>query len=133
MAGNPGDISVVFFYPQGKEKELDQMKKKFVDIIKKHKLKFSLIPALEVAYPQTADLAYDLFIQNCQKAQVTVAVVLGPSLDGSLGEALFFHRLQELFDQYQLSLQTIPWDELTKDYRFLNLALDITLTRIKQK
>jgi hypothetical protein len=56
MAGNPGDIPVVFFFPQGKQKELDQMKKKFADIIKKHKLKFSLIPTLEVPYPQTADL-----------------------------------------------------------------------------
>jgi hypothetical protein len=90
MAGNPGDIPVVFFFPQGKQKELDQMKKKFADIIKKHKLKFSLIPTLEVPYPQTADLSYDLFVQNCQKAQVNVAIVLGPSLDGSLGEALFF-------------------------------------------
>ena len=27
----------------------------------------------------------------------------------------------------------IPWEELTKDYRYLNLALDITLIRFKQK
>lgn len=133
VPSNPGDIPVVFFFPTGKEKELGQMKKKFEDIIRKHKLKFSLFPALEVPYPMDSSLSYELFSTKCKRAGVMIAVVLGPSPDGTLGEALFFHRLQELFEQQELSLQLIPWDELAKDYRFLNLALDITLLRIKQK
>ena len=33
-----------------------------------------------------------------------------------------------------MSLQFIPWDELSKDYRYLNISLDITLVRFnKQK
>ncbi|MBL0349648.1 MAG: chromosomal replication initiator protein DnaA [Elusimicrobia bacterium] len=133
VPSNPGDIPVVFFFPTGKEKELGQMKKKFGDIIRKHKLKFSLFPALEVPYPMDSSLSYELFSTKCKRAGVMIAVVLGPSPDGTLGEAVFFHRLQELFEQQDLSLQLIPWDELAKDYRFLNLALDITLLRIKQK
>lgn len=133
VPSNPGDIPVVFFFPTGKEKELGQMKKKFEDIIRKHKLKFSLFPALEVPYPMDSSLSYELFSTKCKRAGVMIAVVLGPSPDGTLGEAVFFHRLQELFEQQELSLQLIPWDELAKDYRFLNLALDITLLRIKQK
>ncbi|HMU96752.1 MAG TPA: DnaA/Hda family protein, partial [Elusimicrobiota bacterium] len=105
VPSNPGDIPVVFFFPTGKEKELGQMKKKFEDIIRKHKLKFSLFPALEVPYPMDSSLSYELFSTKCKRAGVMIAVVLGPSPDGTLGEALFFHRLQELFEQQELSLQ----------------------------
>ena len=50
IPANPGQIPVVFFYPVGHDKELVQMKRKFDDIINKHKLKFVLHPALEVDY-----------------------------------------------------------------------------------
>ncbi len=133
IPANSGQISVVFFFPQGKEKELTQAKRKFEDIIKKHKLKFSLVPALEMAYTQDAALNYEVFPEKCNEVGVLIAVVLGPSPDSPLQETIFFNRLQELFDQHQISLQIVPWDELTKDYRFLNLALDITLIRIQQK
>lgn len=66
VPSNPGDIPVVFFFPTGKEKELGQMKKKFEDIIRKHKLKFSLFPALEVPYPMDSSLSYELFFHQMQ-------------------------------------------------------------------
>jgi hypothetical protein len=132
ISGNPGQIPVVFFYPTGHDKELIQLKRKFEDIIKKHKLKFVLHPALEVDYSQDPSISDQLFVERCQQAGVSIGVVLGPSPDSALQEGLFFSRLQETFDQAKLSLQVVPWDELSKDYRFLNLALDITLIRIKQ-
>lgn len=130
---NPGQIPVVFFYPVGHDKELVQMKRKFDDIINKHKLKFVLHPALEVDYTPSPTIEVALFIDKCRQAGVTIGVVLAPSPDTALQEGIFFSRLQEAFDQAQLSLQMVPWDELSKDYRFLNLALDITLIRIKQR
>jgi Holliday junction resolvasome RuvABC ATP-dependent DNA helicase subunit len=130
---NSGQIPVVFFYPAGRAKELLQMKKKFEDIINKHKLKFVLHPALEVEYSSHTGLGTETFLEKCQQAGVSIGVVLGPSPDTDLPEGIFFSRLQEAFDQAKLSLQMVPWDELSKDYRFLNLALDITLIRIKQK
>jgi Holliday junction resolvasome RuvABC ATP-dependent DNA helicase subunit len=130
---NPGQIPVVFFYPAGHDKELVQMKRKFDDIINKHKLKFVLHPALEVDYTPSPTIDVDLFIDKCRQAGVSIGVVLAPSPDTALQEGFFFSRLQEAFDQAQLSLQMVPWDELGKDYRFLNLALDITLIRIKQR
>lgn len=133
LPSNPGQIHVVFFYPTGRDKELVQMKKKFDDIIGKHKLKFSLHPALEVDYALAAALDVETFVDKCRQASVSVGIVLGPPPGTALQEAAFFGKLQESFDQAQLSLQMIPWDELGKDYRFLNLALDITLIRIKQK
>ncbi|MBK8575378.1 MAG: ATP-binding protein [Elusimicrobia bacterium] len=129
----PGQIPVVFFYPAGHDKELVQMKRKFEDIINKHKLKFLLHPALEVDYTPSLTIPVEPFIEKCNQAGVTLGIVLGPSPDTQLQEGIFFSRLQEAFDQAQLSLQMVPWDELSKDYRFLNLALDITLIRIKQK
>lgn len=133
IPGNPGEIPVVFFYPTGHDKELIQLKRKFEDIIKKHKLKFVLHPALEVDYSQDPSIPDHLFVEKCQQAGVNIGVVLGPSPDSGLQEGMFFSRLQDTFDQANLSLQVIPWDELSKDYRFLNLALDITLIRIKQR
>lgn len=130
---NPGQIPVVFFYPVGHDKELVQMKRKFDDIINKHKLKFVLHPALEVDYTPSPTIEVNLFIDKCRQASVSIGVVLAPSPDTALQEGIFFSRLQEAFDQAQLSLQMVPWDELGKDYRFLNLALDITLIRIKQR
>jgi Holliday junction resolvasome RuvABC ATP-dependent DNA helicase subunit len=133
IPATPGQIPVVFFYPTGHDKELVQMKRKFDDIINKHKLKFVLHPALEVDYTPSATISMDLFIEKCQQAGVSIGVVLAPSPDAALQEGVFFNSLQEAFDQANLSLQMVPWDELGKDYRFLNLALDITLIRIKQR
>jgi hypothetical protein len=133
LPSNPGQIPVVFFYPAGRDKELVQMKKKFDDIIGKHKLKFSLHPALEVDYALSPTLDTGPFAEKCRQSGVLVGIVLGPPPGTPLQEAVLFGRLQESFEQSQMSLQMVPWDELGKDYRFLNLALDITLIRIKQK
>lgn len=133
LTSHPGQIPVVFFYPTGHDKELVQMKKKFDDIITKHKLKFVLHPALEADYRPSPSISVEPFVEKCQQAGVSIGIVLAPSPDAALQEGIFFSRLQEAFDQAQLSLQMVPWDELNKDYRFLNLALDITLIRIKQR
>jgi Holliday junction resolvasome RuvABC ATP-dependent DNA helicase subunit len=133
IPASPGQIPVVFFYPVGHDKELVQMKRKFEDIINKHKLKFVLHPALEVDYTPSLTIQVDPFIEKCRQAGVTIGIVLAPSPDTAIQEGIFFSRLQEAFEQAQLSLQMVPWDELGKDYRFLNLALDITLIRIKQR
>lgn len=133
LSPNTGAIPVAFFFPQSQEKELDRMRKKFEEIIKKHKLKFTLHSAVESPYPLDASLNYDDFLSKCTEAQVSIAIVLGPPPESSIQETVFFNQLQEALDKNQVSLQMVPWDELGKDYRFLNLALDITLLRIKQK
>lgn len=133
LSPNTGAIPVAFFFPQNQEKELDRMRKKFEEIIKKHKLKFTLHSAVESPYPLDASLNYDDFLSKCTEAHVSIAIVLGPPPESSIQETVFFNQLQEALDKNQVSLQMVPWDELGKDYRFLNLALDITLLRIKQK
>lgn len=135
-AADPGfkSIPVAFFYPQDKEAELLQARKRFEEIIKKHKLKFQLDPAVEMGYPlDDAALSYEVFADRCVEKNLMIAIVIGPPPDSRLRESIFQQRVQELFDTQHLSLQMIPWEELAKDYRYLNLALDITLIRFKQK
>ncbi len=128
----PGMISVAFFFPRGRTSELAQLKQKFQDIIKKHKLKFDMHPGVEAGYPPDQTLAYASFLEVCQRKQMSIAVVLGPPPEGRLQETIFHQRLQDAFEPNDISLQFIPWDELTKDYRYLNVALDITLIRFNK-
>jgi hypothetical protein len=126
-------ICVAFFYPAGKEKELVQAKQRFDEIIKKHKLKFLLFGSLEMPYPLDDSLSYEELVNQCLLCDMPIAIVLGPPAESRLQETVFHQRLQDALELHNISLQMIPWDELGKDYRYLNLALDITLIRFKQK
>ncbi|MBI4396317.1 MAG: chromosomal replication initiator protein DnaA [Elusimicrobia bacterium] len=126
-------IPVAFYYPQGRADELKRVKQKFEDIIKKHKLKFQLDPVLEMAYALDNSLTYSLFAEKCMSSNLKIAIVIGPPPESRVQEMMFQQKVQEVFELNHLSLQMIPWEELTKDYRYLNLALDITLIRFRQK
>jgi len=109
------------------------VKGKFNEIIKKHKLKFQMDFKGAIPYPSEKSLSYDIFIKDCESNKVKIAVVLGPPPDGPLDEMTFQQKLQETLDTPKISLQLISWQELDKDYRYLNLALDMTLIRYKYK
>ena len=130
---NPNAILTAFFFPRGRLTELSQLKQKFQDIIKKHKLKFEMDSGAEAGYPADQTVVFPDFLEVCRKHQLSVAIVLGPPPDGRLQETIFHQRLQDTFDSNEVSLQFIPWDELTKDYRYLNIALDITLIRFNKQ
>ena len=129
----PNAISAAFFFPKGRIPELEMMKRKFQDIIKKHKLKFELHAGLEAGYPPDQTVSFTSFLESSQKRQLSIAIVLGPPPDGRLQETIFHQRLQDTFDPHDISLQFLPWDELTKDYRYLNISLDITLIRFNKQ
>lgn len=124
-------VPVAFFFPHGKGIELNLVKRKFEDVVRKHKLKFQLDPVLETPYVLNEDLSYGALAERCQEKSVKIAIVLGPPSEGSLISQEFHQKIQEVFDVQRLSLQLIPWEELRKDYRYLNLALDITLVRFR--
>jgi hypothetical protein len=127
------NIPVAFFFPMGKARELKIVRQKFKEVVRKHKLKFHLHPSLEVPYAWDDNLSYNSFLEKCVGANLMIAIVLGPPPESRLQVAVFQQKVQDVFDPHGLSLQLIPWDELNKDYRYLNLALDITLIRFKQK
>jgi len=128
---NLKSVDVAFFFPAGKDEELLKVKDHFRDVIKKHKLKFRLEGIFEQPYEFTAKINYEFFTELCKTNNIGIAIVLGPPMD-STGEAEDFgNLLSTMMDDEKVSLQLVPWTELNKDYRYLNLALDITLLKHK--
>ena len=46
-----------------------------------------------------------------------------------MAEDDFANLLDAVMEDERISLQLVPWKERAKDYRYLNLSLDITLLR----
>jgi chromosomal replication initiation ATPase DnaA len=124
-------VEVGFFYPLSKETELSTVKERFTEVIKKHKLKFHLVGILEQDYSPDGAIDYFAFPRMCKEHKATIAVVLGPETNLGSESEEFATTLAATMDEANISLQLIPWQELNKDYRYLNLALDITLIKSK--
>ncbi|OGS09482.1 MAG: chromosomal replication initiator protein DnaA [Elusimicrobia bacterium RIFOXYA1_FULL_47_7] len=122
-------IEVVFFYPETKEAELSKVKEHFKEVIKKHKLKFKLVSVFEQSFSLTEKVNYAQFPELCKNIKISIAVVLGPPPESNIESEEFANLLATIMDDEKLSLQLIPWAELNKDYRYLNLSLDITLLK----
>jgi hypothetical protein len=58
-------------------------------------------------------------------------VVIGPPPEAHVPEQDFYDLLSVTLDVQGVSLQLINWAEVDKDYRYLNLALDIALVRTR--
>jgi hypothetical protein len=122
-------VEVGFFFPDGKGEELGRVKERFREVIRKHKLKFRLEGVFERAYPFMEKIDYPSFAELCKTNNVRIAVVLGAPPDGAAVIEDFGNLLTTVMEDAKLSLQLVPWAELSKDYRYLNLALDITLLK----
>ncbi len=126
-------MDVVFFYPSGSEKELAKVKEKFAEVIKKHKLKFRLVSIFDKSYEIKGKINYALFTELCKTNKTNIAVVLSPPPNSEVKEDEFSNVLGALMSDEKISFQLVPWQELNKDYRYLNLALDITLSNTSVK
>lgn len=129
MEGNMKAVEVGFFFPEGKQEELVVVKERFREVIKKHKLKFRLEGVFEYAFVHSEKINYAIFPEQCKAKKVKIAVVLGPPPESAANIEDFSNLLGTLMDDERLSLQLVQWAELNKDYRYLNLALDITLSK----
>lgn len=121
-------VDAVFFYPSTCEKEIAKVKEKFAEVIKKHKLKFQLVSVFDKSYETRGKINYALFTELCKTNKVNIAIVLSPPPDAGINEEEFANVLGAMMADEKISLQLVPWNELNKDYRYLNLALDITLS-----
>lgn len=122
-------VEVVAFYPKSKEAEFESFKQKFRDTIKKHKLKFRIARLASKPYEyESANPDFSFFSKECQTFKCATALVLGPPPTPVLSEDDFAGSLNTLLDNEKISLQFIPWSEMTKDYRYLNCALDLSLS-----
>lgn len=125
------EIKAVFFYPKSCEEALVTVHKKFQDVIKKHKLKFRLKKVKAEGYDYEGQVNYSSFVDICKENKVAVAIVIGPPPSAILPEHDFYDLLSVTLDVQGISLQLINWAEINKDYRYLNLSLDIALVRSK--
>ena len=107
------------------------MHAKFQEVIKKHKLKFRLKRAADHSYDYTGKINYAQFVEACKASKAPVAIVIGPPPDAPVANHDFYDVLSVTLDVQGISLQLVGWAEVKKDYRFLNLALDIALVRSK--
>lgn len=125
------EVNAVFFYPEGCEQALESVHQKFQDVIKKHKLKFRLRRVYAHAYSIKGKVNYTSFVDVCKGNKVPVAIVIGPPPEAMIPQQDFYDLLTVTLDVQGVSLQLVNWQEVNKDYRYLNLALDIALVRTK--
>ena len=125
------EMTAVFFFPEGKTDALETVDKKFQDVIKKHKLKFRLKRVHDEAYGFKGKIDYARFAAICKDHKVPVAIVVGPPPESLIPEQDFYDPLTVALDVQGVSLQLVSWGEISKDYRYLNLALDIALVKAK--
>ncbi|MFC1501258.1 chromosomal replication initiator protein DnaA [Elusimicrobiota bacterium] len=124
---SPDTVKVAFFYPEEKTAAIETVKQHFSSIIKKHKMKFTLDYEMEQTYIFNSQMRYMTFAELCNKKDIKVAIVLGPDTAFGSESELFGDSLMMTLEGEGISLQLIPWEDLSKDYKYLNLALDITL------
>ena len=122
-------VEVGFFFPEGKEADLGNVKEHFREVIKKHRLKFRLEGMFERSYAVSAKVDYASLVELCKSGKVSIAIVIGPPPESGIDAEEFANLLATIMDDERISLQLVPWTELNKDYRYLNLALDITLLK----
>ena len=125
------EVGAVFFFPASKNDELETVHRKFQEVIKKHKLKFKLKRVHSHPYEVGPKINYASFVEVCKDNRVPVAIVIGPPPGGLIPEQDFYDLLSVTLDVQGVSLQLVNWTEINKDYRYLNLALDIALVRTK--
>lgn len=123
------EVGAVFFFPEGNNDALETVHRKFQEVIKKHKLKFRLKRVHNEPYSFKGKINYTNFVNVCKTNKVPVAIVIGPPPDTFIPEQDFYDLLTVTLDVQGVSLQLVNWSEINKDYRYLNLALDIALVR----
>lgn len=120
-------VEVGYFYPEGLEQDFEKMKDLFREVIKKHKLKFKIAGVFEKSYAFDKKVNYAFFAQLCKTNNLTLVVLLGPPPSKLISEDEFISMLTTTCETNDISPQIVPYSDLIKQYRYLNIALDITL------
>jgi len=120
-------IEVACFYPQGCEGDYEIMKKQFEEALGKHKLKFFLDVVFEKEYMLEKRVNYGMFAELCKTNKVKIAIVLGPPSESPISHDVFVQMLGALLEDEGIGFQLVPSGEVRKQYKYLNLLLDIAL------
>ncbi len=125
-------VEVGYFYPQERNKEFGELKTQFDEVLKKHKLKFRLDAVFEREYIAEKKINYGMFAELCKTGNVRIAVVLGPPPGSSLSENEFSRMLGAILEDANISLHFIPYGDVKKKYKYLNMLLDIAVVGHKE-
>ncbi|MDW8055121.1 MAG: chromosomal replication initiator protein DnaA [Elusimicrobiota bacterium] len=127
---NINTVEAAFFYPENAVQQLSLVKQKFAEVIKKHNLKYKIATAFDRPY-NLDNINYRMFAELCKTNKVNVCIVVSPPEGSSVSSEEFYSNLLPHMESEGISLEYISWKELTKEYRYLNLALDIALSKFK--
>ncbi len=122
-------IKVGFLYPAGKEDELELMKKGFTDTIIKHKIKFRLENVFDITYSENDLSNLNGLLEQYSSAQVRVAICLGPLPDSVLYKERFIQKIGRMFEKAEIAFQSLPFDDISKQYKYLDLCLDLAFVK----
>jgi len=125
-------VEVAYFYPQDYNKEFEELKTQFDEVLKKHNLKFHLEAVFEKEYIAEKRINYGMFAELCKTAKVRIAVVLGPHPGSSLSTDEFSRMLGAILGDANISLHFIPFSDVKKGYKYLNMLLDIAMVGHKE-
>jgi len=125
-------VEVAYFYPQDYSKEFEELKAQFDEVLKKHNLKFRLEAVFEKEYTAEKRINYGMFAELCKTAKVRIAVVLGPHPGSSLSTDEFSRMLGAILSDANISLHFIPFSDVKKRYKYLNMLLDIAMVGHKE-
>ena len=120
-------VEIAYFYPQDHSKELEELKVQFDAVLKKHNLKFRLEGVFEKEYIAEKRINYGMFAELCKTGKVRIAVVLGPPPGSSLSSSEFSRMLGAILGDANISLHFIPYSDVKKRYKYLNMLLDIAM------
>lgn len=123
-------VETGFFYPEGKVQEIILVKQKFAEVIKKHNLKYKIKTIFDKAY-NLENIDYHIFVQMCKSKNVNVSIMLSPPPESGVSSEDFFNNVSPLMESADIVVEYIPWKEMNKEYKYLNLALDIALSKFK--
>ena len=119
-------VSIAYFYPEGNEKDFESMKKQFREVISKNKFKFQLEAVFERSFDAEKKINPLMFAELCKTNKVDIAIMLAPA-SYSAGDGSVFDLMPEAFEASDVFAEIIPHGDLMKQYRYLNILLDITL------
>jgi len=125
-------VEVAYFYPQEYSKEFEELKKQLDEVLKKHNLKFRLESVFEKEYTAEKRINYGMFAELCKTAKVRIAVVLGPPPGSSLSSDDFARMLGAVLADANISLHFVPYSDVKKRYKYLNILLDIAMVGRKE-
>jgi chromosomal replication initiator protein DnaA len=122
-------VSVGYFYPEQKENELKIMERMFEDTLKKHKIKFRMEVAFEKVYQQEENATFQPMAALAKEKNVDVAIALGPSVGNLIFKENMARSLVMSFEKEKIHIQIIPFKDVSKQYRYLDVCLDLAFLK----